>query len=94
MQTVLNNTLKFIEFNRDDEAPLEDLHAKHNISPLNIANNSRTKKIREVKRVTEPEHCNNLTVNHEREHKWFPKTRNTTTLAHLKPLLLDCSNFV
>ncbi len=74
LQTVLNKALKFINCIEDNEATVEQLHIKHNITPLNISIDKTAKKIWEAVMATEPEHHNNFTINYDREHKWFPKT--------------------
>ncbi len=73
IQTVVNKALKFINCNEDNEATVEQLHIKYNITPLNISIDKRAKKIWETVRATEPEHYINLTINYDREHKWFPQ---------------------
>ncbi len=74
MQTVINKALKFINCSEGNEATTEELHVKYNNTPLNISINQKSKKTWEAVRATEPEHYNNLTVNFDREHTWFPKT--------------------
>ncbi len=71
MQTVVRKALKFINYN---EATVEQLHMKYTITPLNISIDKRAKNIWEAVRATEPKHYNNLTINYDGEHKWFPKT--------------------
>ena len=74
IQTVLNKALRFINCNEDNEATVEELHIKYNITPLNISIDTRAKKTWEAVKITEPEHYNNLTITYDRDHNWFPKT--------------------
>ena len=74
MQTVINKALKFINCNENNKETLEELHRKYNFTPLNISIDQRAKKIWEAGKATKPEHYNNLTINYEREHTWFPKS--------------------
>ncbi len=52
MQRVINKALKFINSHENNDARLEELHAKYNIIPLNISINMRAKKIWESVKAT------------------------------------------
>ena len=52
MQIVVNKALKFINCNEDNEATVDQLHIKYNITPLNISMHQRAKKTLEAVRVT------------------------------------------
>ena len=74
MQTVINKALKFIDGKVDNGTTVEQLHIQYNITPANISIDHRAKKTWEAVKATEPHHYNNLIINYEREHMWFPKT--------------------
>ncbi len=81
MQTILNKAVRFIHCNEDEQLNTEQLHHKYNITPLNISNYNRALKTWETISTSEFEKYEELTLNRDKSHKWFPKCSNIVNMA-------------
>ena len=81
MQTILNKAVRFIHCNEDEQLNTEQLHYKYNITPLNISNYNKALKTWETIRTSEFERYEELTLNRDKSHRWFPKCSNIVNMA-------------
>ncbi len=81
MQTILNKAVRFIHCNEDEQLNTEQLHLKYDITPLNISNYNKALKTWETIRTSEFEKYEELTLNRDKSHTWFPKCSNIVNMA-------------
>ncbi len=80
MQRVLNQALRFIHSNEQEQLTTSELHIKYNIAPLNIYNYQSALKTWETIKISDREQYNALVIPYHTSHRWFPKSSKIITL--------------